>query len=238
MPRPQSKGKCVYCERAFSKGSMTRHLTSCTSRKDAISKSERPTSSKQRLYHLSIEGRHNPTYWMHVEIRADAEFSQLDSFLRHIWLECCGHLSEFVFPEPKIGRGRGGPRSPWEMMSMFQEELDSPDAEMGQEIRSRVKKGDVFHHIYDFGSSTELKLKIVGERQGVLKEGEVKMLARNDPPEILCDCGRPAQHICTQCGWSGEGWLCEKCTKKHECGEDYLLPVVNSPRVGVCGYTG
>lgn len=26
--------------------------------------------------------------------------------------------------------------------------------------------------------------------------------------------------------------------KTHECGEDMLLPVVNSPRVGMCDYTG
>ena len=147
-------------------------------------------------------------------------------------------MSEFVFPQPKIGRG-GGPASlPWDMMATLQEDLDDPCAEMEQEIRSRVKKGDVFHHIYDFGSSTELKLKVVGERQGYLDTNTVSLLARNLPPELLCDCGRPAEHVCTQCRWDGQGWLCEKCAPKHECGEDYLLPVVNSPRMGVCGYAG
>jgi len=34
------------------------------------------------------------------------------------------------------------------------------------------------------------------------------------------------------------GWLCDECAPKHKCGEDMLLPVVNSPRVGKCGYTG
>ena len=36
----------------------------------------------------------------------------------------------------------------------------------------------------------------------------------------------------------GEGWVCDECAPKHKCGEDMLLPVVNSPRVGMCGYTG
>jgi hypothetical protein len=35
-----------------------------------------------------------------------------------------------------------------------------------------------------------------------------------------------------------EGWLCDECAVGHECGEEMLLPVVNSPRVGVCGYVG
>ncbi len=34
------------------------------------------------------------------------------------------------------------------------------------------------------------------------------------------------------------GWLCDSCAEDHKCGEDMLLPVVNSPRTGVCGYTG
>lgn len=28
------------------------------------------------------------------------------------------------------------------------------------------------------------------------------------------------------------------CTQKHDCGEDMLLPLVNSPRASMCGYTG
>jgi hypothetical protein len=28
------------------------------------------------------------------------------------------------------------------------------------------------------------------------------------------------------------------CAGGHECGEEMLLPVVNSPRVAMCGYTG
>ena len=36
----------------------------------------------------------------------------------------------------------------------------------------------------------------------------------------------------------GGGLLCEDCAKTHEGGEDMLLDVCNSPRMGVCGYTG
>lgn len=44
--------------------------------------------------------------------------------------------------------------------------------------------------------------------------------------------------VYAQCIYEGKGWLCDKCGRIHECGEDMLLPVVNSPRVGMCGYTG
>ncbi|EMY76701.1 hypothetical protein LEP1GSC060_3255 [Leptospira weilii serovar Ranarum str. ICFT] len=36
--------------------------------------------------------------------------------------------------------------------------------------------------------------------------------------------------------------MCESCIENHKCveeeGEDVLLPVVNSPRVGECAYAG
>jgi hypothetical protein len=115
---------------------------------------------------------------------------------------------------------------------------------MGDEsMRSRLDKvltpGQSFTHEYDFGSTTELNLKVMSEWEIEVKGKAIQILARNDPPVIPCDvCGKPATEICTECVYSGEGWLCDECAKDHECGEEMLLPVVNSPRVGVCGYTG
>jgi hypothetical protein len=62
---------------------------------------------------------------------------------------------------------------------------------------------------------------------------------RNTPPLILCNvCGKPATEVCAQCIYDGEGWLCDDCAVEHEGGEEMLLPVVNSSRVGMCAYTG
>ena len=44
--------------------------------------------------------------------------------------------------------------------------------------------------------------------------------------------------ICAQCIYEDKGCLCDACARSHECGEEMLLPLVNSPRAGVCGYTG
>ncbi|MDD4580331.1 MAG: hypothetical protein PHF80_06615 [Methanothrix sp.] len=43
---------------------------------------------------------------------------------------------------------------------------------------------------------------------------------------------------CCVCSGESTGRVCDECGKTHECGEDMLLPVVNSPRVGMCDYTG
>lgn len=74
----------------------------------------------------------------------------------------------------------------------------------------------------------------------VEKDKPIQILARNEAPEIFCEeCGKfPAVQICMDCRWEGPGWLCQTCAEDHECGEEMMLPVVNSPRSGVCGYTG
>jgi hypothetical protein len=105
---------------------------------------------------------------------------------------------------------------------------------LGKVIVPEIK----FEHVYDFGTSTELSLRLVSEREGTAQGKTVKVLARNNPPDIRCQCSKPATAVCCQCINEGTGWVCVECAGKHECGEDMLLPVVNSPRVGMCGYTG
>jgi hypothetical protein len=39
-------------------------------------------------------------------------------------------------------------------------------------------------------------------------------------------------------GDEGAAFLCNACVAQHGCGEEMLRPVVNSPRMGVCGYDG
>lgn len=45
--------------------------------------------------HLFVEARRDKSYWLHVAVPAEASLRTLDRFLRHTWLECCGHLSAF-----------------------------------------------------------------------------------------------------------------------------------------------
>ena len=66
-------------------------------------------------------------------------------------------------------------------------------------------------------------------------KGKVRILARNIPPTFDCtDCSAEATQYCTDC----DAFYCDTCLEGHECGEEMALPVVNSPRMGVCGYYG
>jgi len=231
MAKKQSNGKCSYCEQSFAKGGMTKHLASCKVRQTAmgeplgegVGKGEPRTTT---IYHLQIEGAERPAYWLHIEIPGDAELDLLDGFLRAIWLECCGHLSMFQIAGQVY---QSDPEAAWE----FDENT------METQIDKALEPGMTFRHEYDFGTTTYLTLKVVGVREGQAVGETVQLMARNEPPELVCDqCGKPATEICPQCVWDGEGLLCKACAKKHECGPDFLLPVVNSPRAGECGYTG
>jgi len=215
------------------KNQMTRHLNRCEKRQAQLEKEGR-RGRKGRVFHLVVEGRYDPEYWLHIEVNADSEFADLDAFLRDIWLECCGHLSDFELPK----RQR---RTALDLSSLFSimAQQDDFGGIMGERIGGQVEVGDEFYYTYDFGSSTELKLRVVGEREGRLARGEVQLLARNVPPKRTCECGEPAKYVCTECMWDEDGgWLCGRCARQHDCGEEMLLPVVNSPRCGVCGYTG
>ncbi len=106
---------------------------------------------------------------------------------------------------------------------------------MNIKLEKILKEGLSFKHLYDFGSTTTLKLKVISKYTDFRHNKKVELPARNIAPIRTCDkCGEIAENICVDCG----KWLCRKCSENHECGEELLLPVVNSPRVGVCAYEG
>ena len=222
-----SIGKCKLCNATFSKKAMTKHLESCVQRKEAgeaSSASEKEKSKKMDVFHLVVEGRDLPDYWMHLSAPAHATLKDLDNFLRGIWLECCGHLSAFTIEGTRYS-------------SYPEKEYDERGMKdvMGDVIDAGMK----FCHEYDFGSTTELTLKVVSKNESEVKNKSIRILARNEAPSIGCvKCGKPATQICTECVYTGEGLFCDECAGGHECGEEMILPVVNSSRVGVCGYTG
>jgi hypothetical protein len=153
-------------------------------------------------------------FWLDIAARPEAKLKDLDSLLRRVWLECCGHLSEFY----------GSRRDEVSIHRRIDEFLGSTGSRLG--------------YVYDFGSSTELLLSHTGVVEAAAVKG-VRVVARNEAPSWPCDvCGQPARMVCTECTTEGGGFCCETHAVEHPCGEDMLLPVVNSPRMGVCGYTG
>ncbi len=223
MPRQTSTGTCAFCQGTFSKGTMTRHLSACKQRQAALqTPAGRGTGRPVNILHLLVDG-YGP-YWVHLEIRADVKLGVLDTFLRDFWLECCGHMSQFSINGEDYVSGAA-------------DELGA--STMDITLAHVLTPGTTCTYEYDFGTTTELKLRVLGERLGPRQRQPVQVLARNNPPVFSCmGCGQEATQVCTQCIYEGEGWLCDACVTEHDCGDDMCLPVVNSPRVGVCGYAG
>jgi hypothetical protein len=195
---------------------MTNHLKSC-----GLPATRQPGG---KSFHLFVEARYDKFYWMHLAVSTEASLERVDAFLRDIWLECCGHLSGFTI----------------DGASYVSDALEMGDKGMAAKLGRVLRTGMRFRYEYDYGSTTELSLKVVGIRDRGKGKATVELLARNDDPALACQrCGiHPATQICTDCLDKGNGWLCESCAEAHECGLEMCLPAVNSPRAGVCGYTG
>ena len=229
MTRQTSKGTCTFCHRELGKASMTRHLASCEQRTAMQGETgSRQKAKKSKAFHLLVEGYRLPMYWMHLEIAAGTTLATLDRFLRDTWLECCGHLSVF-----RIGGFN------YYVDAEMDAYWDMRRKNMQVKLEEVLSTGQTCSYEYDFGSTTELLVKVISEQEMDKKGRAIQILARNNLPLVPCDvCGEPATNFCTQCIYEDQGCLCEACAKDHECGEEILLPMVNSPRAGVCGYTG
>jgi hypothetical protein len=425
------KGVCEFCHAEIDKSKMTQHLKSCKQRKAELAVEAADNDSEQektKFFHLVVEGKYLPMYWMHLEVPATDTLDDLDTFLRDTWLECCGHLSAFEIAgvsymsqtdddaffnvgdiddddeeedegedesdeDEEVDEVEGGSvqldthgerpilrlvedlavdedededsdvadeldededegdeeddfdlgelenMPPMEMaqklsellasefginvaeitteefkeklLQLFQTQLDAEtgtQVELPAELREQVEAmapllhtllmfpplmsmldededdeqdmdveldevlevGQKFSYEYDFGSTTELSLRVVGEREGYLPENEdeededeeaededeedeededeeeeeyedtIRVLAQNLPPVIPCrECGKPATHIVGGFFDASEGALCDACASKlDEDDQEMLLPLVNSPRTGVCAYVG
>lgn len=225
--RKQTKGKCKYCGKDYTKSYMLRHLADCKERKASIA--AEIGTKKCGYFELVISSKYEKEYWLVIEMRDDATLKDLDSFLRDIWLECCGHLSGFDI---------GGTR--YEIEPCKDVFWGEPARNMNCKLKSVLQKDMTIGYEYDYGSTTELVISVHEYRLSYWKKDKLTLLSRNNPLEFLCDTchTKKAAAVCTECLYEGEGFLCDDCRKTHECGEEMQLPVCNSPRMGVCAYEG
>ncbi|MBD1855962.1 MULTISPECIES: hypothetical protein [Leptolyngbya] len=220
MAHKQSKGTCAYCGKEWSKSGITKHLTTCPQRQDAIATTEGKKGNSESLYHLRVQDTYRSEFWLDLEMRGSKTLQDLDNYLRAIWLECCGHMSQF-----SLGRG-------------FEREVG-----MRRKISDAFQKSDELTHIYDFGTSSETQVRCVGVREGKPTTTKaIVLMARNKMPEYPCmDCEEISTHLCMECLIEDQlsGTLCDKHAKSHP-HHNYGEPteLVNSPRMGMCGYDG
>lgn len=227
--RTQTRGNCIYCGKEMTRGGLARHLASCAKRQEAIAVADQQPGRKQTLYHLQVQDAWSSTYWLHLEMRGNATLEDLDFYLREIWLECCGHLSAF-----EIG--------PVHYTQIFDDGMSyGIEKPMKVQVQKLFAAGMQIPYEYDFGTTSELVIKVVGERQGKpTTKNPIVLMARNqfEPPPCT-ECGQPAQWVCAECAWEDDssGLFCEVHAEDHE-HEDMLMAIVNSPRTGMCGYDG
>ena len=209
IKKMETKGRCIYCDKLYSGRGLSRHL--------ATHLKAEPAAGKKKSYHLVVDAK---PYFLHLLMDGDSSLHELDGFLRAIWLECCGHMSEFGYER-------------WS-------EAIKPNTKCSKAF----DKGTWLWYAYDFGSTTELIIRCVGVYPTATEDG-IKLLSRNEPLDIKCDhCKKElATELCTaHYGEGEEMFFCDDCAELHEeeCEEaEYAMyGVYNSPRMGVCAYEG
>ena len=215
------KGECRICGGKYTARGMMAHL-----KKHAMR-----YGKDTNHFIIRIDSGPKEPFWMYVQVSTEATFGVLDKFLRAVWLECCGHLSEFT--------------------------VDGRSAGIRKRLSALLSEGASFSYQYDMGDTTDLRLTIIGRTarimpmrgwfsedayyppDPVMGEGKVYIMALHDKVRYNCEkCGNEASHVCSQCIYEGTGALCKVCAPDHECGDDMLLPTAQSPRVGTCGFDG
>ncbi len=216
-------GSCQFCSKSVSKTNSLHHLLSCPSRKEVFEK----TSQKLVNEWFYIQAESSP-YWLDVLIPRQWKLKNLDQILRDVWLECCGHLSHFHIGDIRYERYE---QEDW----LIEGEEASPGMEIS--LNNVLDVDTPFSHIYDYGSTTRIQLRILDALRFPVKK-QIYICARNQPPAFKCaNCKNPASEICPSC----DVYYCGKCARLKVTSDDcehVFLPLVNSPRTGVCGYDG
>ena len=228
----QARADCEYCGTDYTRSGLTRHLGTCKVRRAAIELADRKRMATQPLYHLVVQDGWGRDFFLHLEMNGRALLADLDSYLRAIWLECCGHLSAFT-----IGPVRYTQIFDDGMSFGIEKSMDMP-------VMQVVEPGMEIPYEYDFGTTSEMLIRVVGERQGQpTLPHPIALMARNMLELSPCQiCGKQATWI-TSDGWmldGVDGIYCDKHIDENEDEEEGAYPfrIYNSPRMGMCGYDG
>lgn len=222
-------------------------------------------SGKTELQLFSVEDRRQ-VFRLVFAAKPTATFDDLDAQLRLIWMECCGHLSEFTVlkePQPTIiplapMRGIILEETPAIFtistcfagtQECFDDWRDSTRERLSQHLG---QKRLIASYAYDFGSTTAVyviagpKVSVPPGVAGRLFAGgsRLALVARNERPQVpCCRCGKPALYILNSGDnfeekESGDFWCSRACARRSPHDAYLISRFWNSPRSGVCGYDG
>ena len=220
-----SQVKCNACDGIFSDKGIVRHIKSCIKQKYGVKTIDKISENSTLL--IRVQAKYEHQYFLFLMVDNCVLLSELDRFLRDIWLECCGHLSGFTIDNERY----------------YSHVESSSDQDMFIELGEVLYKGLEFTYTYDFGSSTDLQLQVVGIYEPISKEKGIHLIARNQLPEYQCNsCNKKAQFSFTDYYEGTRGIVCASCKKRLEEEDGYeeawFIDMPNSPRMNVCGYEG
>lgn len=216
----KNSGKCYICKNEFTKSGIQKHLSKCNNLGDG----------KCKYFLLKVEDYYRKDYWLYLQAKDTLPLNELDNFLRDIWLECCGHLSSFTIDNVLYDKVYDD-----DMFYCDNEDMND------YKLKDVLNKGMNFIHEYDFGSTTKLKIKVVDKYTGIDQLEGISLLARNNKTKYECEtCGENATYIITDYYYENFKPLCNNCMEDLSDEEDDMIfiPITNSPRMGVCGYSG
>ena len=208
-----SPGTCLLCRAPVTKRKALEHGMEC------LQALGWPTGKKPSLL-IMIQGQDNKNYWLVVLARHDARLGDLDQLIRDVWVECCGHLSSFEI---------GG--------VIYESDAECSTDAMNVPLSHLLSPGSTFTYDYDFGSTTSLDLKVIGETPVTPLNAPLYLIARNDRLPVPCDlCGGEAEFTLDDPDGEIPRHYCRECLVSAGPDPECVDIIANSPRNGVCGY--
>lgn len=164
------EGKCYFCNKEITNRSAKRHILTCESRKNIVEESMKEAEKTKEQFILKITDKYDPsTYYIYITIDVNLTLRALDTFLRDIWMECCGHLSEFNIDGVTYACDGALEGSVWGEEESFDFSLKNI-----LYINSKIK------YLYDFGSTSEVLIEVVDKFETAYNSGSIEILARNN----------------------------------------------------------
>lgn len=162
--------------------------------KEYMVEDEQSSKVKKNKFILSIMPNYD-VHWIYIAINKTATLKELDEFLRDVWLECCGHLSSFEINNTTYD-------------SVVDYTWKSNSKDMNVKLKDVITLKDKMNYQYDFGSTTDLTIKVVGELSSSRIGKKIEILARNNALQVECSkCNNKALYYDIE----NYEYLCEKC---------------------------
>jgi hypothetical protein len=232
------KGICPVCEKTLQR-SVIKHILKCViTPSNAIKKTGKNITINSDELVVLVTSLQSSDYYLILKCSAHTQLKHIDYFLRHVWLECCGHLSIF------IDRERNEYSKQQKIFELERNDINlfAYEYDMGTTTELLIEL--IRHNDYDADKYDELmklpkkadleKKKNNSDKSEGLGPVNLTIIAQNELPEVECSepkCKERVKYVYC-CDFFCEKHMDPEVIEDIECVPQY----VNSPRTGECGY--